>query len=171
MRKRVSQSSGDQWLQLPQDEREQIKAKLPELVVSEQRCASPFSKLQTHHIHVEFSNLVRHSTARVIAAIAYIELPMNSWNQLLPFLEQTCQSPTAIHREVGVYILYTVLETIVEGFENHLPSFFKLFAVLLNDPESAEVRITTVRYVRCTLASCALLMYSVQSARCDCAVH
>lgn len=127
MRKRVSQSSGDQWLQLPQDEREQIKAKLPELVVSEQ------------------SNLVRHSTARVIAAIAYIELPMNSWNQLLPFLEQTCQSPTAIHREVGVYILYTVLETIVEGFENHLPSFFKLFAVLLNDPESAEVRITTVR--------------------------
>lgn len=50
-----------------------------------------------------------------------------------------------MHREVGIYIFYTVLENIVEGFESHLQSFFKLFGVLLNDPESAEVRITTVR--------------------------
>ncbi|KAI0774802.1 ARM repeat-containing protein [Trametes elegans] len=127
LRKRVSQNSGDLWLQLDSDQREQIKAKLPELVIS------------------ETSNLVRHSTARVIAAIAYIEMPLGTWPQLLPFLEQTCTSPQAVHREVGIYILYTVLENIVEGFESHLQSFFKLFASLLNDPESAEVRITTVR--------------------------
>ena len=100
---------------------------------------SPYSLL--------FSNLVRHSTARVIAAIASIEIPLDHWPSLLPFLQQTCVSPQAAHREVGIYILFTVLESIVEGFETHLQSFFKLFGDLLNDPESAEVRITTVRYV------------------------
>ena len=89
---------------------------------------------------------MRHSTARVIAAIASIEIPLDHWPNLLPFLQQTCVSPQAAHREVGIYILFTVLESIVEGFETHLQSFFKLFGDLLNDPESAEVRITTVRY-------------------------
>ncbi|KAL7280928.1 hypothetical protein ACG7TL_005876 [Trametes sanguinea] len=127
LRKRVSQKDGDLWLQLEAEQREQIKAKLPELVLSES------------------SNLVRHSTARVIAAIASIEMPLGTWPQLLPFLEQTCLSAQATHREVGVYILFTILENIVEGFETHIQSFFKLFEKLLQDPESAEVRITTVR--------------------------
>ncbi|KAH9847616.1 ARM repeat-containing protein [Lenzites betulinus] len=127
LRKRVSQNSGDLWLQLAGEQREQIKEKLPELVLA------------------ETNNLVRHSTARVIAAIAYIEMPVGTWPQLLPYLEQTCISPQAAHRDVGIYILYTVLENIVDGFESHLQSLFKLFAGLLNDPESTEVRITTVK--------------------------
>ena len=91
------------------------------------------------------SALVRHSTARVIAAIAGIEIPVGGWPQLLPFLHETATSSEAAHREVGIYILYTVLETIVEGFQEHLQAFFKLFEGLLQDPESAEVRVTTVR--------------------------
>ena len=93
------------------------------------------------------SNLVRHSAARVIAAIATIEIPNGTWAQLLPFLHQTCISSQVTHREVGIYILFTVLENIVEGFQEHLQSFFKLFEQLLVDPESIEVRITTVRYI------------------------
>jgi hypothetical protein len=93
------------------------------------------------------SALVRHSTARVIAAIAGIEMPVNRWPQLLPFLLETATSSQAVHREVGIYILYAVLETIVEGFQEHLQSFFKLFESLLGDPESVEVRVTTVRWV------------------------
>ncbi|RDX41000.1 ARM repeat-containing protein [Polyporus arcularius HHB13444] len=127
LRKRISQSSGDLWLQVEADQREQIKNKLPEIVLTES------------------NNLVRHSTARVIAAIASIEIPLDHWPNLLPFVQQTCVSPQAVHREVGIYILFTVLESIVEGFETHLQSFFKLFGELLNDPESAEVRVTTVR--------------------------
>jgi hypothetical protein len=92
------------------------------------------------------SALVRHSTARVIAAIAGIEMPVNGWPQLLPFLLETATSSQAVHREVGIYILYTVLETIVEGFQEHLQDLFKLFENLLCDPESAEVRVTTVRW-------------------------
>ncbi|KAH9926267.1 ARM repeat-containing protein [Epithele typhae] len=127
LRKRISQASGELWLQVSQDQREEIKGKLPEIVLSES------------------SNLVRHSTARVVAAVAAIEMPLGHWQNLLTFLEQTCMSQQAAHREVGIYILYTVLENIVEGFDNHISSFFKLFESLLNDPESAEVRITTVR--------------------------
>jgi hypothetical protein len=87
------------------------------------------------------SNLVRHSAARVIGAIATIEIPMGTWSQLLPFLHQTCISSQVSHREVGIYILFTVLENIVEGFQEHLQSFFKLFEQLLDDPDSVEVRI------------------------------
>lgn len=35
MRKRVSQNSGKLWTLLPQNEREEIKAKLPEFVLAE----------------------------------------------------------------------------------------------------------------------------------------
>jgi importin-4 len=40
MRKRVAQNSGDFWTQLPQDGREQIKAKLPELILAEPTLAA-----------------------------------------------------------------------------------------------------------------------------------
>jgi hypothetical protein len=36
MRKRVSQKSGDLWMQLPQDVRSQIKEQLPVLILAEQ---------------------------------------------------------------------------------------------------------------------------------------
>ena len=92
-----------------------------------------------------FSNLVRHSIARVIAVIASIEVPLNTWAALLPFLQQSCTSPQVVRREVGSYILFTVLESIVNGFQEHLSGLFDLFRGLLVDPESSEVRITTVR--------------------------
>ncbi|KAJ7224327.1 armadillo-type protein [Mycena pura] len=126
-RKRVAQNSGALWAQLPQSDREQLKQKLLEIVL------------------VDPQKLVRHSVARVIAAIAHIEYPVGTWPQLLPFLHQTCISPEVIHREVGIFILYTVLDSIVEGFKDHLQSLFKLFSNLLADPQSLEVRITTVR--------------------------
>ncbi|KAG2738800.1 ARM repeat-containing protein [Suillus brevipes Sb2] len=117
MRKRVSQKSGDLWMQLPQDVRLQIKEQLPILILAEQ------------------DKLVRHSAARVIAAAASIELTAGTWPQLLPWLHQSCTSPQVAHREVAVFILFTVLDSIL----------FKLFEGLLRDPESIEVRITTVR--------------------------
>ncbi|KAJ7606191.1 armadillo-type protein [Mycena polygramma] len=127
MRKRVSQNSGNLWGQLQQSDRESIKQNLPNIVLSDP------------------DNLVRHSVARVMAAIANIEFPVGTWPDLLPFLHSTCVSPQVVHREVGVFILYTVLDNIVEGFKDHLQSLFTLFTQLLVDPESIEVRITTVR--------------------------
>ncbi|THU97754.1 ARM repeat-containing protein [Dendrothele bispora CBS 962.96] len=127
MRKRVSYNSGNLWTLLPQEEREQIKSKFPELILAES------------------SNLVRHSAARVVAAIAAIEIPAGHWTQLLPFLQQTCTSSNVSPGEVGMYMLYTALENIVEGFQDHLGSLFQLFSQTLADPDSIEVRVTTVR--------------------------
>ena len=89
--------------------------------------------------------LVRHAAARVVAAIASIEIQNGTWPQLLPLLHQACSSSEVGQREVGVYILFTVLETIVEGFQEQLQSFLTLFSQLIVDSESIEVRITTVR--------------------------
>ncbi|KAF5362127.1 hypothetical protein D9756_002481 [Leucocoprinus leucothites] len=127
MRKRVSQKSGALWTLLSKVQRDEIKAKLPEFILS------------------ETNKLVRHSAARVVAAIAAVEFPEGTWPELLPFLHQSCTSTNAAHREVGSYILFTVLENIVEGFQEHLENLFKLFGQLLHDPASEDVRITTVR--------------------------
>lgn len=144
MRKRVAMNSGNLWLQVPQADREHLKTQLPQIVLRESKFVS-LARHSSRPTNNFLSALVRHSTARVIAAIAGIEMPVNGWPQLLPFLLETATSSQATHREVGIYILYTVLETIVEGFQEHLQSFFKLFENLLSDPESAEVRVTTVR--------------------------
>ncbi|TFK52121.1 ARM repeat-containing protein [Heliocybe sulcata] len=127
MRKRVINNNGALWIEVPQDQRDQIKSQVIELTLNES------------------SKIVRHSTARVVAAIATIEVPLGTWAQLLPFLHQTATSAQVSHREVGIYVLYTVLENIIEAFQNEMQNLFKLFEGLMNDPESEEVRITTVR--------------------------
>ena len=91
------------------------------------------------------SNLVRHSCARVISAIAEIELPLNTWPDLLSYLTQASSSANAAHREIGIFVLYALLETIIEGFESHLPALFALFAKSITDPESLQVRVTTLK--------------------------
>ncbi|KAH7885809.1 ARM repeat-containing protein [Phlebopus sp. FC_14] len=127
MRKRVREKSGDLWMQLSQDDRQQIKDQLPTLILAEP------------------NKLVRHSAARVVASIASIEIEQGTWPQLLSWLHQACTSTDVTQREVGVYILYTVLESVIAGFQDSNQNFFKLFGALIVDPESMEVRVTTVR--------------------------
>ena len=120
---------------------------------SKQNCPSLFCKSQSELVqlvryvlsHYFASDLVRHSAARVIASIASNEFSHATWPQLLPYLLQTCMSSDVKHREVGIYIIFTVLEAIAEGFEDHMAEFFRIFERLLVDPESLEIRITTVR--------------------------
>jgi hypothetical protein len=91
------------------------------------------------------SGIVRHSIARVIAAIANLELEMKTWPDLLPFIHKSCISSTADHRATGIYILFTILEYSTEGFAEHLASVYELCGGLLNDLESLEVQVTAVR--------------------------
>ncbi|CAB4443681.1 unnamed protein product [Rhizophagus irregularis] len=93
----------------------------------------------------ESHELVRHATARVISSIAKIEIPAGTWNHLLQFLYQCCQSPNAGHREVGIFVLYTLFEVIIEAFQDNLRQLFELFGAALNDPESKVVRVTTLQ--------------------------
>ena len=149
MKKRVSQNSGDLWIQQSQDGREQIKAKLPELILAEPMFVFPdLILIVTHPCLTKYSRKpVRHSSARVVAAIASIELMEGTWPQLLPFIEGACTAPEVQTREVGSYLLFAVLESFGEGIGQHMQSFFKIFEILLQDPESIEVRVTAAKWV------------------------
>lgn len=97
------------------------------------------------------SVLVRNAVARVISQVADIELPMGTWSQLLPFLFQSSQSSNAIHRHIAIYIFLAILDTLSDSsqsnvsFDQYLPQIMGVFEKSLSDPESLEVRITTVR--------------------------
>lgn len=94
------------------------------------------------------SALVRNAIARVIAEVAKRELPAGTWQQLLPFLFQAASSPTASHRQVSIFVFFIVLETFVDGeesLEKYLPQIMSIFSKSLQDPESLDVRVTTVR--------------------------
>ncbi|KAJ2271144.1 hypothetical protein EV176_004081, partial [Coemansia sp. RSA 451] len=92
----------------------------------------------------ESNDLVRHSLARVISSIAKSDIPNQKWSDLIQFLYKCCQSPTSAHREIGVYVLDSLFETIGDTLSEHLQHLFELFAVLINDPESLTVQVTTL---------------------------
>lgn len=98
------------------------------------------------------SVLVRNSVARVISEIAEIELPLNTWPALLPFLFNAVQSANAVHRQIAIFIFFTILDTLADESESsgssvdrYLPQIMGVFEKTLQDPESLDVRITTVR--------------------------
>ena len=92
----------------------------------------------------EGSSLVRHSVARIISAIAKIDLNDGEWADLPNFLIQAAGSGNKDERIVGTYILFTILETLGEGFEAKFQELFNLFSNTIRDPESEEVRINTL---------------------------
>lgn len=92
----------------------------------------------------EQTALVRHSSARVISAIAGLDLEDGQWADLPGFLLQAATSKQAGQREVGVYILFTLLEVVGDGFADKLQDLFTLFGKTIQDPESPEVRVNTM---------------------------
>lgn len=92
----------------------------------------------------ESSSLVRHSVARIISAIAKIDLNDGEWADLPNFLIQAAGSANVEERVVGTYVLFTILETLGEGFEEKYQELFTLFGKTIRDPESEEVRINTL---------------------------
>ncbi|EFP79301.2 uncharacterized protein PGTG_05622 [Puccinia graminis f. sp. tritici CRL 75-36-700-3] len=107
--------------------RDAIKARLLEIVVSE-----PVP-------------ITRHAIARVISEVAEYELPEKAWPQLLGFLIKARDSPVAHEREVAILTLSSLMDTIVDSYAENLPQIYALFAKPLQDPESLEVRVTTVQ--------------------------
>ncbi|KAI9925257.1 hypothetical protein MW887_006180 [Aspergillus wentii] len=92
----------------------------------------------------EGSSLVRHSIARIISAIAKIDLNDGEWVDLPNFLIKAADTGNKEERAIAIYILFTILETLGEGFEEKFQDLFTLFAKTIRDPESEEVRINTL---------------------------
>lgn len=114
------------WAAIPSDQKPEVRTALLQTTLSEQ------------------APLVRHSAARVISAIAKIDLDDGEWADLPSFLLQAATSRVAGQREVGVYILFTLLEVIGDGFIEKLNDLFALFSKTIRDPESAQVRVNTM---------------------------
>ncbi|RMY41413.1 hypothetical protein D0866_00606, partial [Hortaea werneckii] len=86
----------------------------------------------------------RHSKARVIAAIAKVDLEDGQWEELPGMLQQAATSQQVRHREVGIYIIFTLLEAMPDIFQENMSQMLTLFNRTVQDPESVEVRINTM---------------------------
>ncbi|TPX62738.1 hypothetical protein SpCBS45565_g06960 [Spizellomyces sp. 'palustris'] len=126
LRKQVRKQGGNWWESLDELYRNQIKQRLLEIIV------------------IEPSKPVRHSLARVISEVAKVELSKERWGELITFLYTCCQSATVGHREVGVYVLDTLFEVIADTLTDRIADLFLLFSKTLADPDSLEVRVTTL---------------------------
>ena len=92
----------------------------------------------------EEEQLVRHAAARVITAIAKIDLENQEWLDVFDQLLGAATSENARQREVGTYLLFTSLESIGEAMMHRNQELLAVFAKTISDPQSAEVRINTM---------------------------
>ena len=114
------------WASIPEEQKSQLREKLLQSTIEEEK------------------QLPRHSKARAIAAIAKIDLEDGQWSELPGVLQQAATSQTARHREVGVYIIYTLLETMPDMFQDNMSQMLTLFGRTIQDPESIDVRVNTM---------------------------
>lgn len=114
------------WAALPEEQKPQLREQLLKATIDEEK------------------QLARHSKARVIASIAKIDLDEGKWQELPGILQQAATSDNAHHREVGIYIIYTLLETTPDMFQENMSDMLSLFNRTIQDPQSVEVRINTM---------------------------
>lgn len=114
------------WAALPEDQKPQLREQLLKSTIDEEQ------------------QLARHSKARVIASIAKVDLDEGKWQELPGILQQAATSEQASHREVGIYIIYTLLETMPDMFQETMGDMLSLFNRTIQDPQSVEVRINTM---------------------------
>ncbi|KAI1171132.1 importin beta-4 [Nemania sp. FL0916] len=93
----------------------------------------------------------RHGQSRVIAAIATLDFDNNEWADLIPGVTQLATSDHVAHREIGSYIIFSLLEANPTYFESHLMTLFELFSKTIRDPQSREVRVNTMMSISATL--------------------
>jgi len=114
------------WTKIPAEQRQSARTQLFQAALSEE------------------SSLVRHATSRVIGSIAKIDLEDGEWAELPGLLQQAATSSKASERAVGVYLLYSILDTMGDGFSSKFKELFALFSKTIKDPESLEVRVNTL---------------------------
>ncbi|KAI1840350.1 hypothetical protein JX265_000732 [Neoarthrinium moseri] len=87
---------------------------------------------------------VRHGISRVIAGIAALDFEDKEWPELLPAVIQLTTADDVAHREIGSYIIFSLLEADPTTFSEHMSKMFELFGKTIRDPQSRDVRINTM---------------------------
>ncbi|KAI4246593.1 MAG: hypothetical protein LQ352_006380, partial [Teloschistes flavicans] len=92
----------------------------------------------------EEQQLLRHSAARVITAIAKSDLGDGQWPDLFETLVQAATSQSPRHRAVGTYVLFTIIEAFGEDMTAKIPQLLQVFGKTIRDTQSAEVKINSM---------------------------
>lgn len=100
----------------------------------------------------EPENIVRKNIASAVSAAAKKALPKEGWPELLDFLVQCTQSPSADHREVGLMVFERLADMAGEHFKPWLENLQQIFTGALSDPE-LRVRVAGLR------AACQLVQW------------
>ena len=66
------------------------------------------------------------------------------WPELTYFCQQASTSQRTSDREVGLFVIFSVLETEPDFFESRYGELLQLFSHTIQDPESRDVRQTTL---------------------------
>ncbi|KAG7890022.1 hypothetical protein KL936_002696 [Ogataea polymorpha] len=90
------------------------------------------------------SKSIRHSSARIVAAIAEIDIPDHKWPTLLQSLVGGAQDSNVQTREMAVFIIFCILETFPADWFEHSQDFLSLFASTLQDQASLDIQVTSV---------------------------
>ncbi len=114
------------WRALPKEQKAAVRQHLVEATMKEQDAKC------------------RHAEARVIAAIANLDLADGEWPDLIPALFNLAVNGEVAQREVASYIIFSILEASPATFENNLEQPFELFSHTIRDAQSADVRINTM---------------------------
>ncbi|KAK4168149.1 armadillo-type protein [Cladorrhinum sp. PSN259] len=88
--------------------------------------------------------IARHAESRLVAAIATLDLEEGEWPELIPALYTLASSNDVKQREVGSYIIYSVLEENPTAFGDDMVKLLDLFTHTLRDGQSADVRINSM---------------------------
>ncbi|XP_032225458.1 importin-4 [Nematostella vectensis] len=123
LRRRVTK----QWTKLPPENHQMLKQGLLQVLTQE---SVP---------------LVRHSVGQVVSMIAKHELPAGQWPELLLFLQEYVRSQEAANREMGMFVLSSVTESVGEQLRPHFPSLLSLFSTTLEDQGSQVVPFYTIK--------------------------
>jgi HEAT repeat protein len=90
------------------------------------------------------TKLLRHSAAQIIAEMATHDLENQEWTDLPGKLLQASNSPEALHREMGLYIMLSLIMTAPDLFMSDVDAVVAVLKDKIQDPESAEVRLNAL---------------------------
>ncbi|KAG5984814.1 hypothetical protein E4U55_003032 [Claviceps digitariae] len=95
----------------------------------------------------ESSAATRHALARLVAGLIGLDMENGEGEEFLKQVLPLNNSDNVVHREVGSFILFSMLEENPQHFEEHTHQLLQLFQSRIEDPESKEVRINIVQAI------------------------
>ncbi|KAL2257399.1 hypothetical protein VTK26DRAFT_219 [Humicola hyalothermophila] len=114
------------WEKIPKEQKPAVRQHLVQATMNEQ------------------TPRARHANSRLVAAVAALDLEEGEWPDLIPALFNLASSSEVAQREVGSYIIFSILEENPTSFADHMGKLLELFAHTLRDPQSADVRINSM---------------------------